>query len=62
MDGSNCEALNVGKRRLRRDMRKYQNIERQSNGRQPEHDVGSFTEVELELMRRNGWEYHVGTT
>lgn len=52
----------VGKGRLRRDVRTYQNAEGQSCGRQPERDVDSLTGVELEPLRRNGWERHVSTT
>lgn len=47
---------------LRREVRKYQNAAGPWGGRQSERDVGSFMEVELEPMRRNGWEHHVGTT
>lgn len=43
-DGSNCEALYVGKRRLKGDMAKWQNIEGQLGGRQPAHEVGSVME------------------
>lgn len=52
----------VGKGRLRRDVRTYQNAEGQSCGRQPERDVDSLMGVELEPLRRNGWERHVSTT
>lgn len=54
--------LCVGKGRLRRDVRTYQNVEGQSCGRQPERDVDSLVAVELEPLRRNGWESHVSTT
>lgn len=55
MPGSSCcEALRVGKGRLRKHVRKSQNTTEKSGGRQPKHDVGSFTEVQLEPMRKNG--------
>lgn len=43
-DGSDCETLCVGKRRLKGDMVKWQNIEGQLGGRQPAHEVGSVME------------------
>lgn len=54
--------LRVGKGRLRRDVRTHQNAEGQSCGRQPEHDLDSLVGVELEALRRDGWELHVSTT
>lgn len=43
-DGSDREALCVGKRRLRGDVAKWQNIEGQLGGKQPAHEVGSVME------------------
>ena len=54
--------LRVGKGRLRRDGRTHRNAEGQSCGRQPERDVDSLEGVELEALRRDGWERHVSTT
>lgn len=59
LDGSDCEALSVGKERLRGDMRKRQNIDRQTGSRQPEHEGSGFAEVELGPVKRNHRERHV---
>lgn len=57
MDEGKSETLRKGKRRPRGDITKYQNIEGQLRGRQPEREVGSFMEVEP--IKRNDWEHHV---
>lgn len=60
MGGSNCEALSMGKRNRKGDMRKLHDVEGQLRGGKPECDVGCFMGSELEPMRRNHWEHHVG--
>ena len=41
MDGSNCEALSMGKRSWKGDMRKLHDVEGQLCGGQPERDMES---------------------